>query len=239
MEILDEIEIITKKKRDLLPIWIKIFIWIFLIMSAIIPIAIIFAFLGYPSIITIYGFRSYTVFSPIGFIISCLILYKGIISYGLWFEKKWAVKHAIIDGIIGILACIVSMTIPLVTNYGILFSYRLELIALVPYLFKMYWIKNEWNDEAPIQTIKSDDAEDEEHDDEIIEKEIPTKEIIYKKYTYNCEDGILTIEQEFQNPNVGEKVFLNDKPAPFGKYKLGFMSHIFVDNGIVESISNF
>ncbi len=72
-----------------------------------------------------------------------------------------------------------------------------------------------------------------------MEKEIPAKEIIYTTHTYNCEDGILTIEQEFQNPNVGEKVFLNKKPAPFGKYKLGFMSHIFVDNGIVETISNF
>lgn len=222
-----------KRKRNLLPTWIKVFLWIFLVMASFMPIIIVLGLIGYPTNISLYGFESNSVFSAIGFILTCLITYKGFIAYGLWYEKKLAVTHAINDAIIGIVVCILSMILPLFLYDGMQFTFRLELIALIPYLFKMKEIKNEWNDELPNKTLNSDDLNEDMTD--IIEE----LKSIYTTHTYQCEDGIITIDQEFQNPNIGEKVFLNEKPAPFGKYKLGFMVHIFVDNGIIEKISSF
>jgi hypothetical protein len=45
--ILDSEETDTKRKRDLLPIWIKVFLWMFVIMAGAIPIVLIFSFLAY------------------------------------------------------------------------------------------------------------------------------------------------------------------------------------------------
>lgn len=218
-----------KRKRDLLPIWIKVFLWLFLVMASFIPVVVVLGIFNFSTSLSLYGFESHSVFSVIGFMITCLITYKGIIAYGLWTEKKWAVTHAIYDGIIGIVACVLAMILPLFLNSGINFTFRLELLALFPYLFKMRAIKDEWNDVLKVDIGKTEQENSKEDSME--------NEPIYKTHTYNCEDGTLTIEQEFQNPNVGEKVFLNGKPAPFGKYKLGFMSHIFVDNGIINKIS--
>lgn len=222
----------SKIKRDLLPIWIKVFLWIFMLMAGVIPIVLLFSILGLPANLSLYGISSNTMFSLPGIIITILILYKGFIAFGLWTEKKWAVTHAIIDAIIGLCVCIIVILIPLFfSSNGFLFSFRIELIPLVLYLNKMKKIKNEWNDKLPDVELKNEE--------ESKNNEPEPHVITYTKHTYTCEDGILTIEQEFQNPNIGEKVFLIDKPAPFGKYKLGFMSHIFVDNGIIESITSF
>jgi hypothetical protein len=228
-------QILSKRKRDLLPLWIKVFLWIFLFMGSILPVIIVFSLMDYSVSLAIYGVESDTVFSAIGFILTCLIAYKGVIAYGLWTEKKWAITYAIYDAKIGIVACVVSMILPLIIYSSFHFSLRLELIALVPYLFKMQEIKKEWNDDTPSETINT-----ETNIEEKIEiTDLNSSPTIYSTHTYQCEDGTLTIDQEFQNPNKGENVFLNGKPAPFGKYKLGFMSFIFVNNGVIEDISNF
>ena len=225
----------SKRKRDLLPIWIKVFLWIFLFMGSILPVIIIFSLMDYSVSLAIYGIASNTVFSAVGLILTCLIAYKGIIAFGLWTGKNWAVTHAIYDAIIGIVACITSMILPLFIYDSFHFSLRLELIALVPYLFKMQEIKGAWNDDLPPETEATNTNIEENA--ETIEPNLPTSKFI--THTYQCDDGTITIEQEFQNPNKGELVFLNGKQAPFGKYKLGFMSHIFVNNGVIEEVTNF
>jgi hypothetical protein len=52
--------------------------------------------------------------------------------------------------------------------------------------------------------------------------------------------GILEIEQthnSFQDLNPGRKAFLNGKPAPDGKYKLGFMWYVHIKNGEVLKVT--
>jgi len=50
--------------------------------------------------------------------------------------------------------------------------------------------------------------------------------------TYNTNKGIIVIEhQEYLGVAKGDLVFQNNLPAPDGKYRLGFMSHITVENG--------
>jgi hypothetical protein len=217
------------KKRALLPVWIKIFIWVFLLMACAIPLVAVMNIMGYPAALSLYGLESNNVFSVPGLIITILILYKGIVAIGLWTGKDWAVKNAIIDAILGIVICIIIMLLPLFLSSHFFISFRLELIALVLYYLKMKDIQKKWNNEEEAIDPVSEKAEPEAQIEKVVS---------YKKHTYKCEDGILTIEQEFQNPNIGEKVFLNEKPAPFGKYKIGFMSHIFVDNGVIESFSS-
>ena len=59
----------------------------------------------------------------------------------------------------------------------------------------------------------------------------------YEKVFYAINEGELAIKQEFTNPNIGEFVFLNGRIAPNGKYKLGFMNHITVEDGKVKHLT--
>lgn len=65
------------------------------------------------------------------------------------------------------------------------------------------------------------------------------KEVNFSTHSYKCEDGVLSIEQEFHYPNIGENVLLNGKTPPDYKYKIGFMSYVEVENGKVAAVSSF
>lgn len=54
--------------------------------------------------------------------------------------------------------------------------------------------------------------------------------LVNKKHETNR--GTIFIEQqEFYEPTIGDLVFQENKPAPNGKYRVGFMRHITVENG--------
>jgi hypothetical protein len=73
-----------------------------------------------------------------------LLIYKGIVAYGLWFEQKWAPQAAVIDAITGIAVCIIMMGVIPFTVPNINFTIRLELIPLYFYLQKMKKIRKTW-----------------------------------------------------------------------------------------------
>lgn len=137
---------IKKRRRKLLPVWIKIFLWMFMIFGFIAPIGIIFGILGIDFNLALYGIETTKALSITGIILIILFTIKGTVSFGLWFEKNWAVNLAIIDATFGILACIIVMIVlPFLSkNGGFHINLRLELIALIPYLLKMKKIKNDW-----------------------------------------------------------------------------------------------
>jgi hypothetical protein len=60
----------------------------------------------------------------------------------------------------------------------------------------------------------------------------------YTEYTYETTTGTLIIKQEFHNPNIGEKVFIYNRPAPNGKYKIGFLNFIEIEDGRIVDISS-
>jgi len=105
----DHIGGVKQRPRDLLPIWIKVFIWLFMIAGVFIPIVIVVGLLGGPTSLSLYGLETYYPFSLIGLVISSLMALKGVVAFGLWFEKKWAVKLAMLDAIIGLVTCIFVM----------------------------------------------------------------------------------------------------------------------------------
>jgi hypothetical protein len=56
-------------------------------------------------------------------------------------------------------------------------------------------------------------------------------------YSYTSDKGALVIRQEYYQPNNGEEVFLNGEKAPTGKYKIGFMNFVAVEDGKVKGLS--
>jgi len=100
---------------------------------------------GFNFELELYGYTAHRALSTIGVFLFLLYLFKGVVSYSLWFEKVWAVNLGIIDAIIGILTCIIGMAnIPLF--HGNLDSnrFRFEIIFLIPYLIKLTRIRRLW-----------------------------------------------------------------------------------------------
>lgn len=135
---------ILTRRRNLLPTWIKIFLWIFLIGGATAAIILMAGSLMTHISLSIYGIKADHPYSMTGLLISFLFLFKGIVAYGLWFEQKWAPQAAIADAIIGIAICLIMMVIIPFTIPAISFTIRLELIPLYFYLTKMQNIKKTW-----------------------------------------------------------------------------------------------
>ena len=133
------------RRRDLLPWWIKAFTWIFLVFGAFIPVCLIFGIAGYNFEISLYGFETFDPLSIIGLSLIILFLFKAIVGYGLWTEKKWAIDSGIIDAITGITICVFMMFVYPFINPIPGFKIRMELLVLIPYILKLKKIKTDWN----------------------------------------------------------------------------------------------
>ena len=147
-QILDEQEVDFSfgRRRDLLPKWIKVFIWIFMFFGLMVPVALFFGVTERSFGLSLYGIETNAPFSPYGVLVLFLFLIKALVSIGLWFEKDWAVKLAIGDAWLGILLCIVVMfVLPLIYNSsGFNINLRLEVVVLIPYLQVMKRIRSDW-----------------------------------------------------------------------------------------------
>ncbi|MBB4805663.1 magnesium-transporting ATPase (P-type) [Chryseobacterium defluvii] len=133
------------RRRSLLPLWIKIFLWIFLIMGSIAVLIFLCGLFMDDVELSIYGIEANHPYTISGLIVSILMICKGIVAYGLWFEQDWAPKAAIIDAVAGIIICsAMMMIIPFISD-AIKFSIRLELIPLIFYLIDMRKIEKKWN----------------------------------------------------------------------------------------------
>lgn len=145
-EEMDTVEKVFIRRRKLLPIWIKIFVWIFMIMGATAPLAFVAGLFIDNVNLAIYGINATESISFAGILVTSIFISKGIVAYGLWFEKNWAVTAAYIDGIAGVLICILVMLIMPLLVIGPVrnFSIRFEIILLIPYIIKMDKIQYDW-----------------------------------------------------------------------------------------------
>lgn len=130
-------------RKKLLPLWMRIFSWVFLIYSVFTPVVLIFGILGYRASLSLYGLETNDPFSVIGIAIIMLFIIKGIVAFGLLKEKYWAIKIGIADAIIGIAFCTFVMLYPIIDTDA-KFSVRIELVALIPYLLKLMNVKPAW-----------------------------------------------------------------------------------------------
>ena len=135
----------TIRRRKLLPWWIKVFIWIFLVFGAIAPVGFIFGLFGFQFKLALYRFETFLPLSYIGLGITFLFILKGVTAFGLWMEKDWAITLGQIEAILGVVICVFAMILPFVDkNPDFTFSLRLELVLLIPFLIKLGKIKEEW-----------------------------------------------------------------------------------------------
>lgn len=144
--IFDAIDIVKLRRRQLLPWWIKVFCWFFMLFGVLAAICLLIGLFGFHPALSLYGFETNQPYSLAGLMITGLGIFKGIVSYNLWFEKDMAIKMGKIDAILGIGLCLVSMIWSLVyAGPNAKFSFRLELILLIPYLIKLIRITPEWD----------------------------------------------------------------------------------------------
>jgi len=134
---------IKPRRRNLLPWWIKVFTWLYLLLGAMIPIILILGLAKYKFNISLFGLETNDPLSALGLFLVFIILLKGISAFGLWFEKDWAIIVAQIDAILSIATCVCMMIYPLLVSDANL-KFRLELILLIPYLLKINSIKLSW-----------------------------------------------------------------------------------------------
>jgi len=146
----DIFQLSFQRRKKLLPWWVKVFCWLFLIAGAFATLGLIFGAFGTDFELSVYGLETNKPLSLIGVIIISIFIFKAVAAYGLLYEKNWAVTVAIIDAIIGIVICVLIMFYPLVTqNESLNFTFRLELVALVPYLVLLFKIRRKW--QTPLQ----------------------------------------------------------------------------------------
>lgn len=132
-------------RRKLLPIWIKVFCWIFILAGLLTVPIIIMGALGMSASLSFYGFSTQSPFSFTGILLILVFLYKGFVAYSLWFEKDNAITLAKIDVAIGVILCILSMVLmPLIDSIGFKITFRLEIIVLLLFYHKINKIEYEW-----------------------------------------------------------------------------------------------
>ncbi|MFT3935977.1 MAG: hypothetical protein QM726_20270 [Chitinophagaceae bacterium] len=104
---------------------------------------LILGIFGFSTGLAIYGLESTQPFSPIGATVIGVGLLKGFTAFSLWFEKDYAITLGRIDAILGIAVCAFSMIgLPLMGYTS--FSFRIELLLLIPYLIKLNKIAPDW-----------------------------------------------------------------------------------------------
>ena len=107
----EEFENIKKRRRKMLPWWIKIFCWIFMLFGLLSFVCLILGFTNIKPALAFYGFETNEPFSLNGLIVISVGILKGITAFALWFEKGFAIKIGKIDAIIGIILCVNSMSV--------------------------------------------------------------------------------------------------------------------------------
>ncbi len=131
-------------RRALLPAWIKVFCWLFMILGVAGIASFIVGIIIGTVDLSFYGFKTNEPISFTGIFILAILFFKAFAAYSLWFEKDNAIQIGKIDAIAGIVICFFSMvaTPIFVENTGV--TIRLELLLLLPYYYKLEQIKKAW-----------------------------------------------------------------------------------------------
>ncbi|NRA92464.1 MAG: hypothetical protein HRU26_07215 [Psychroserpens sp.] len=140
----EEFEKPRVKRRKLLPWWIKVFCWIFMLFGVMAVISLILGFTEIKPALALYGFETNEPFSLIGLLVIALGIFKGMTAFALWFEHDLGITFGRIDAIIGIVICTASMFIIPFIGEGVNVTIRLELVLLIPFLMKLNKIRPEW-----------------------------------------------------------------------------------------------
>ena len=129
-------------RKQLVPIWIKIFGWFFMVAAVLIAPYMIWSFIaGADVAIELFGV-SYAgpAAHPYAFIAFALFAFLGITAYGLLFGKDWGVTGCLVNGYLGVAICILTIVLSGGTNI------RAEPIVHFFYLRRLHKIRKPWSD---------------------------------------------------------------------------------------------
>ncbi|HET7117069.1 MAG TPA: hypothetical protein VFI29_11290 [Hanamia sp.] len=144
-DFLNQFEIIKINRRQLLPWWMKFFCWLFMIFGVAAAGCLLLGLFGIPENLALYGLESNQALSATGITIILVAIFKGIAAFSLWFEKDYAIILGTIDAIVGIIMCVIFMTVLPLAIQNFHATIRLELVLLIPYLIKLRNIQAKWN----------------------------------------------------------------------------------------------
>lgn len=134
-----DIQDITRYRKKLIPIWIKIFGWLFIVMGTAVPFVGIFsAVTGVEGNYSLYGLEETgSLFSPIPLLIVALFVVHAVCAFGLLFGKSWGVRACLILAYISVAIC-------LFTTFSGDGSIRLEILLLIFYILKLRKLQPIW-----------------------------------------------------------------------------------------------
>jgi hypothetical protein len=135
-------------RKQLVPTWIKVFAWIFLVTGLLLPVLFVISVITHSFTASLYGLETQTAFSLTAIAILVLFSFKMMVAFGLLKQKDWAIKTGIVDAVAGIVICVAVMIHGTVQFNTVVF--RLELVALIPYLVKLIKIKSDWEMSAAL-----------------------------------------------------------------------------------------
>ncbi len=133
-------------RLELLPLWIRVFTWIFIVAGLLAAIALILSRLNLQIDLNIYGIKSSEPRSHLGLLIITLFLLKAVVGYALWTGATWAINLGIVDGVLGVAICIfLGFIAPFIADKSPLeIEFRLELLLLIPYLIFLFKTRRTW-----------------------------------------------------------------------------------------------
>ena len=139
---------ITSYRKSLIPRWIKVFGWVFIVLSVVVALMLmVYPFFNFPGPPSFYIFGLRYTGSPYSFgawPIIGIILFLGATSYGLLFAKDWGLYGAMANGYLGLAICVSGMVL---TGFA---AIQLEPLLQIPYLITLHSIKTRWfNPEEP------------------------------------------------------------------------------------------
>jgi len=129
-------------RKDLIPIWIKFFSWLFLLFG-------ILAFLGLLSFyfnpiytIDIFGINQATDNLFLSLISDLVLIFNGVVAYLLIAKEDKAVEIAKINALINIVICVVSTILNLYFYKNL--TFRIEIFFIWFFYAKMREIQFKW-----------------------------------------------------------------------------------------------
>ncbi len=127
-------------RKGMIPLWVKIFGWLFIVLSVfVITTAISALVTNSEAYYSLYGLEvnsHVTEFWAV-FIISLFVAH-AVCAYGLLFAKDWGVIACIILGYLSVAICLAT------TVFGSDSNIRLEILILIFYLLRLHKMKRHW-----------------------------------------------------------------------------------------------
>ncbi len=129
------------ERYKILPLWIKIFSWIFLI-SILSPAAFIAGYFVGDIKFDLFGLAyKGSAFQPISICLIFLLTFHGVVALGLILGKRWGVDAGIVCGIIGGLCSIAGMIIKHVQG---VMHFEFSLPLQVFFIISLSGIRQKW-----------------------------------------------------------------------------------------------